>query len=268
MEFDFKKIVLSLLLLSLPYLIYAADSDSNPCGGPNDLMLFLDRPTAGDSPCVVPNKSTALEMGYSYENLVGGGVQQNFPQPFLRIGLVHNFEFNVFIPNYNYQTVEPRRGNGPSTLGLKYEIFANPNWVTAVDGYFILPSGSAAFGTRNRGFIINGIVSRTITEEISINGMLGLSNQSESIEGGGRNFYTVNPDLVLSWTKDKLSLFWEVVGQSKTDIGQSSGFNMDEGFLYSIKKNVVVDFSVGQRVSGTLNGFSNYVGAGISFLFS
>lgn len=268
MEFDIKKYGLLLLCVLIPCLAFAGNSSSSPCGNPNDLMLFLDRPTAGDSPCVVPNKSTALETGYRYERLIGGGVQHNLPQAFLRIGMVHNFEFNVSLPNYNYQTVEPQHGVNASTLGLKYELFANEQWVTAVDGYLILPSGSASMGSKNMGWILNGIASYSLTDEFSLTGMLGVSNQSDAIEDGGRSFSSVNPELVLSWTKDKISFFWEVFGQSKTDVDNGAGFNMDEGLLYSIKKNVVVDFSIGQRINGSLNGFNNYIGAGVSLLFS
>ncbi|MHB1515784.1 MAG: hypothetical protein ACYCVY_08765, partial [Acidiferrobacteraceae bacterium] len=35
----------------------------NPCTGPSALLALLDRPTVGDSSCVVPDGKTVLEAG-------------------------------------------------------------------------------------------------------------------------------------------------------------------------------------------------------------
>ena len=255
------------ILLSSTTIVYSSQI-TTPCGGPTDLLLFVNRPTQADSACVVPNKSAVLESGYRYLDLLGGGTQQDLPESLFRIGLADRFEINILLPNYVYRTFEPRRGFNESTLGIKHELGANTKWVSAIEGYLILPSGSATFGSKEAGGIFNGILSYNITSELNISGMLGISSQTQSIDDGGRRYSSVNPDLVLSWTKEKISIYGEVYGQSKTSPYEGSGFNMDTGILYLLKKNIVIDFSVGQRMQGTLFGFSHYIGTGISVQFS
>lgn len=98
--------------------------------------------------------------------------------------------------------------------------------------------------------------------------MFGVSSQTQAINDGGKRYTSVNPDLVLSWTKEKISVYGEIYGQSKTGPQNGSGFNADAGILYLIRKNIVIDLEAGHRLSGVLGGFSHYVGTGISIQFS
>ena len=257
-----------ILLVTLIFPIVAISSNDTPCDGANNLLTIIDRPSASDSACVTPNKAVILESGYEYLSLSGGGTQQNFPEAFLRFGLADQFEFNVLLPNYIQQTVLPYKGYDPSTLGVKHQIGASTQWVIAIDGYLILPSGSANFGNERAGGIVNGIFSYNITSEISLSGMFGVSSQTQSVNAGGRRYNSFNPDLVLSWSKEKISIYGEIYGQSKTGPQGGSGFNTDGGILYLIKKNIVIDLEVGHRISGTLDSFSHYVGTGISIRFA
>ncbi|MCL9684290.1 transporter [Legionella maioricensis] len=257
-----------ILLFTLLFPLDAISSNDTPCGGPTNLLAIIDRPSFADSACVTPDKTVILESGYEDLTLLGGGRQQNFPEAFLRFGLADRFEFNIFLPNYVHQTVLPYKGYDPSTLGVKHEIAASTQWVIAIDGYLILPSGSVNFGSERAGGIFNGLFSYNITSEISLSGMLGLSSQTLSINAGGQRYNSINPDLVLSWTKEKISIYGEIYGQSKTGPQQGSGFITDAGVLYQIKKNIVIDLEAGHRISGVLDGFSYYWGTGISIQFS
>lgn len=244
--------------------IFAADS---PCGGPTDLMSFIDRPSVADSACVAPKKSVILESGYQYFNLLGGSAQNSLPQSLLRYGVADTWEVNIFLPNYVYQNTDPGRGFAPVSLGAKHLISSSSQWVASVDGYLIIPSGSANFGSEGVGGIINGIFSYNISSSINLSGMLGISSQTQSIYAGGYRYSSINPDIVLTWSKEKINVYAEIYGQSNAGTLNGSGFNMDGGILYQVKKNVVLDLELGHRISGTLGVFSHYVGTGISVQF-
>lgn len=238
-----------------------------PCSGPYGLLGLVDRPTIADSACVVPYQLSLVEMGYQYQKLSHGGYQYNLPQGELRIGLPRDNEFEVIFPNYIHQTVSPRAGFGITGVGLKHQIWYNEKWITAIDGLLILPSGSTAFGDTGTGGTVNGIVTYNVTSEFGVSFMLGVTSQTESVFDGGKRFTSVNPDLVLSWTKNRLGIYGEAYGQSKTGPGQGSGFNMDAGILYLLAKNMTFDIEVGQRISGTLGDLSHYVGTGLTVEF-
>lgn len=140
-----------ILLFTLVFPSAAISSNNTPCGGPTDLLSFVDRPTIGDSACVAPEKSVVLESGYEYLRLLGGGNEQDYPEALLRFGLANRFEFNIFLPNSIHQTVFPYSGFEASSLGLKHELGSSSQWVTAIDGYILLPSGSANFGDKRVG---------------------------------------------------------------------------------------------------------------------
>lgn len=247
--------------------LFASSSSNSPCGGSNNLLSLVNRPSFGDNACVAPNKTVILETGYTYQNLTGGGTQQNVPQALYRWGVAESWEVNVLLPSYINQTVSPHIGSTPTQLGVKYEIASRSNWVTSIEGYAILPSGSASFGSQEGGGIINGLFTYNITSSWSLAGMLGVGSLSEPIEDGGARFSSINPDIVLSWSTDKISFYGEVYGQSKTGANEGSGFLMDGGVLYQIKPNIVLDFELGQRLSGDF-GFDHLIGAGVSILFS
>lgn len=258
-----KSSLLGLVLFCIQVKVAVVFS-STPCGGSDNLLLFIDRPTLGDSACVVPDKQVVLESGYQYTSLLGGGVQQYFPAAFVRLGLVHRFEFNAYLPSYTHQTVFPYTGFDLSTLGIKHEVASSERWVAAVEGYAVLPSGSATFGSQGYGGIGNGIFSYNLNSEFNLTSLLGISSQTQPIVQGGDRYFSINPDLVLSWSKEKLALYLEVYGQSKIAPGEGSGFNMGTGLVYLIKKNIALDAEVGQRMSGVLFGFEHYVGAGVT----
>lgn len=262
-----KGILFWILLFTTSYSALATSSNKTSCGGPSDLLLFVNRPSVADSACVVPDKSVVLELGYQYQVLIDEGIQQNFPQTQLRLGLADRFEFNVILPNYNHQTVHPYTGFNASAIGMKHEIEANETWILSIDGSVILPSGSASFGEKRVGGLFNGIFNYNVTSEISLLGMLGISTQTQSINDGGQRYSSINPYVDLSWSKEKISIYGEIYGQSKTGPENGSGFNLDTGVLYEVKKNIVIDLEVGQRLSGELFGFSRYIGTGIAIQF-
>lgn len=246
-----------------------AEVIDNPCGGPSALLNIVDRPTVGDSACVVPFKKAILELGFQYQQLThSAAYQQNFPEAALRIGLPANNELVLVLPNYIHQSTIPRAGFAATTIGIKHEIGYTQTWLGAAEALFTLPSGSDAFGSQATGAAINGIIDYTFNSTVSLTFMLGVTTQTQSKLNGGQRFTSINPDLVLTYVLNpKINFYGEVYGQSKTAPGEGSGFNFDGGILYLPWPNLEVDLEVGQRMSGNLNGFNHYIGTGMAILF-
>ena len=161
----------------------------------------------------------------------------------------------------------PHSGLTATTIGIKHEIGYTQNWLGTVEALFTLPNGSAAFGSKQMGTAINGIVSYNINSAFNLTFMFGGTSETESSFNGGQRFTSLNPDLVITYAAtDKLQLYGETYGQSKTGPGQGSGFNADGGLLYLLIPNLEVDLEVGQRISGNLDGFEHYIGTGVGIL--
>jgi hypothetical protein len=235
----------------------------DPCA---NLLSVVNRPTVADSACVVSDKHALLELGYQYQNLKGGGNAYNLPQAEFRLGLAGNNEVSIVLPNYNHQSMASQVGYNATSLGFKHEIGYDKHWLGAVDGLITLPSGSAAFGSNDFGATLNGVVVYNFNPNLSLAFMMGIRSQTLPHSEGGERFTSINPDLVLSWQfDDKSATYFEAYGQNKTAPGVGSGFNSDIGFLYLPTSYIEVDLELGQHISGSLAGFNNYVGTGVSF---
>ncbi|HAT6823292.1 TPA: transporter [Legionella pneumophila] len=262
-------LTLSLLLFSLQ-IKAATDYQTyeTVCGEPTDMLSFLERGGIATNPCVVPPKSVLISSGYQYQQLIGEGVQHNFPAAAIQLGLPGYFEVDLLLPNYINQTVDPRIGFSETQLIVNHVLWFNNKWVITASGTFVFPSGSASFGSPNPGGGVIGILSYNFNSQLNLTGNLGITSQSEPSYDGGQSYTSVNPDLILSWTKNKISLFAEIYGQSKTAPDEGSGFSTDAGVLYQVKKNIAIDFEVDQRITGLLNGVERYYGGGITIQFN
>ncbi|HAU1488914.1 TPA: transporter [Legionella pneumophila] len=262
-------LTLSLLLFSLQ-IKAATDYQTyeTVCGEPTDMLSFLERGGIATNPCVVPPRSVLITSGYQYQQLIGEGVQHNFPAAAIQLGLPGYFEVDLLLPNYINQTVDPRIGFSQTQLIVNHVLWFNNKWVITASGTFVFPSGSASFGSPNPGGGVIGILSYNFNSQLNLTGNLGITSQSEPSYDGGQSYTSVNPDLILSWTKNKISLFAEIYGQSKTAPDEGSGFSTDAGVLYQVKKNIAIDFEVDQRITGLLNGVERYYGGGITIQFN
>ncbi|HAT9700144.1 TPA: transporter [Legionella pneumophila subsp. pneumophila] len=262
-------LTLSLLLFSLQ-IKAATDYQTyeTVCGEPTDMLSFLERGGIATNPWVVPPKSVLISSGYQYQQLIGEGVQHNFPAAAIQLGLPGYFEVDLLLPNYINQTVDPRIGFSETQLIVNHVLWFNNKWVITASGTFVFPSGSASFGSPNPGGGVIGILSYNFNSQLNLTGNLGITSQSEPSYDGGQSYTSVNPDLILSWTKNKISLFAEIYGQSKTAPDEGSGFSTDAGVLYQVKKNIAIDFEVDQRITGLLNGVERYYGGGITIQFN
>lgn len=248
-----------------------------PCGGPSGLLGLLDRPTVGDSTCVVPQGMTVVEAGATAGSLYGppDGRVDTLPNLELRWGLPDDSEFVWLPPNFQYQSVDGEpgsaratvRGLGPTTLGVKHELGDTEDWQWTAEALATLPSGDSTFGSHGLGGALNAIVSYG-NGPVGVSLMVGATSQTEPTAAGGRRFQSFNPDLVITWAPtSRLQLYGEIYAQSHSGYGQSWGTDADGGLQYLVTPHLEVDLEEGMRIQGNLGGFAHYTGIGIGLMF-
>ncbi len=259
------------------YFPARADTPAPPCSGSSALLGLLDRPTVGDSSCVVPQGMTVLEAGATAGSLYGapGGQLDTLPNMELRWGLSGNSELVWLPPSFQYQSVnagpggppQTLRGFGPTTVGIKHELGYNAHWQWTAEALATLPSGDTTFGSHGLGGALNAIVSYG-SGPLGVSLMVGLTSQTEPTAVGGQRFQSFNPDLVVTWQSSaRLQFYGEIYGQSNSGYHQGWGSDADGGLQYLVTSDFEVDLEEGVRLQGNLGGFSNYTGVGLGLLF-
>jgi len=259
--------------------IPAAHALSPPpsCSGPSGFLAVIDRPTAEDSGCVVPQGGFDIEAGATAGNLypAPGGKVYMLPNLALRWGLPENWELVWLPPNFQHQSLDgaagslaaTARGFGPTTIGIKHVLGYSEHWQWTAEALTTLPSGDGTFGSHGAGGALNAIVGYG-NGPLGLSLMIGATSQTEPTAAGGQRFQSFNPDLVATWAaSSRVQLFGEVYAQSHAGHLQGWGTNADGGLQYLVTPDLVVDVEEGVRLQGRLGGFSNYTGVGLGLMF-
>lgn len=252
-------------LLGLPLMAIADPTGDDSC---SSLLALINRPTVGDSVCVVKSGQIMIEGGYLYfDSYPNQGHGQNYPELQLRFGLPASTEFTLLPPNYIDLNGGPS-GTTATVMGVKHQFQNTGHFLYSAEGIFTLPTGSDEYGSDGLGAAANVILNYSFNSAFSISGMFGVITETTSTNSGGERYYSFNPDLVFAWQFTK-SFQWysEFYGRTKTSPDQGSGFNMDTGFQYLPTPNIELDIEYGQRLSGELGGFARYIGAGGAIRF-
>jgi hypothetical protein len=232
------------------------------------ILDVADRPSIIDSACSVPFKKVVIESNYiNLQAINHAGIQQNYPNTELRIGLPLSNEFIVQFPNYIQQKKAPKSGSTSLFAGMKHSKAYGKQWLFAVEGFANAASGSYYYGSQHWGGVVNAITNYSINSKLNLSAMIGLSRLSVAPAEGGRYYTSVNPDVTLTISlADKLSVYGEIYGQSKTSPYEGAGFNCDAGFILQVASNTLVNFSAGQQLHNYLGGFTHYINAGFSIM--
>ncbi len=283
----FKQNLISCLLAILcfcAFLGYGGKADAedekaektDPCSvsDPSALFSLLDRPTFSDSACPVPFGHAVLEMGLMRATLrgEGGGRAYSYPQPELRVGLPGRNELKVIAPNYTSERAgnpqEASSGLSATALGFKHGLGYSDRWTGSVEGILILPSGNDAFGSRGVGATLNGIVAYSLNDHVGLSMQLGVGSLTDPVLTGGRRFISFNQFLTATWNPiERLQLYGEFYGQTKTSSNDGAGYNFDGGIQFLVTHWLELDVETGIRLTGNFGGFSHFYGAGVGILF-
>jgi hypothetical protein len=258
-----------IFLLAFPGSLFAKAFE-DPCAGKSLMLALINRPTASDSACVIPQDHAMIELGglnaLMTQNL---GNFRVYPQTLYRLGLGHQNEINFQSPNFLQQSHLGGPKLAGTSIGVKHEIGYTAKWLGTVETIWTLPSGSNAFGSSGFGAAFNGILVYTPSSKWVLLSMIGVTTETlPYLQGGGR-YNSFNPDVVVDYIiSDNCLLFGEIYGQTNTSPSNGAGFNTDMGLVWQASSHVALDVEYGHRISGQLIGFDYYVGAGISFLLS
>lgn len=254
-----KKTVFFLFLF--PLSCFASPPPEDAC---NNLLALIDRPTAADSPCVVKSGQALIESGYQYVRF-NPGIESNFPETTLRIGLPQLNELTLVMPDYFTLHSEgiSASGNSAALIGIKHQFPIIGKWTYAIETLVVLPTGSSQYGSNGTGAIFNGIVNYAVTPAISLAAMVGLFSETEAFNAGGQRFNSFNPDFIASWqATDTIQFYAEVYGQTKGGFRQGSIYSADGGIQFLLNKNIEVDVEYGHRIKSIPGGFEDYIGLG------
>ena len=258
-------------MIHLGSLLPLTSSANDLCSSESDISFLVNRPANAVSPCTVKKGHFLTESGYQRRHWSTGGNADVFPITQIRLGLPKTNEIYAYIPFYVGNHAHPFAGSTTTAIGGKHEFWQNNQIIFSVDGYLLLPGGTANYSTPTVGEHVNGIISYTINTQWNLLFMLSVFHQSgQSTQGqassasGPSLYYTgVGPDLVLSYVfTPKMTMYAEFFGQNKVSPNLGSGFNADAGLVLSVRKNLTVDVEFGTRLSGQLGTLNNYVGFG------
>lgn len=238
------------------------------CGQADNMLNYVDRASIAPNPCITPVNRMVVEGGYQYQKLYSTGTQNNIPSVELQLGIPGYFELDAFLPDYTNQSVAPKAGFGPTGLGLKHAMWFNKDWLFTLNETITFESGSNAFGSAGTGGSIIGILSYTFNPELSLTGTLGYGAQYEPMSAGGESFTGFSPDLLFAWSNNKVLLFGELYGQTRTGPDLGSGYNINTGVLYVVHRNMTIDLEYNQALHGNLGGWKRYIGVGGSILIA
>jgi len=241
------------------------------CSAEEDISFLVNRPANAVSPCTVKKGCFLTEAGYQRRNWSTGGNADVFPLTQIRLGLPKTSEIYAYLPIYVGNHAPPFAGNTTTAIGGKHKFWGNDQLIFSVDGYLLVPGGTANYSTQTLGERLNGIVSYSINTKWNLLFMLSFFHQSGQVIQDEASsvaapylYYTgVGPDLVLSYVfTPKMTMYAEVFGQSKVSPNLGNGFNADGGLVLSVRKNITVDIEFGTRINGQLGTLNNYVGFG------
>lgn len=256
----------AIVLYSIFYSFLHADDD--PCRGKNMLLNLVNRPSFSDSACTVPAKKLLIEGGAQDQKIIGGGSQINLPELNLRFGLSKNTEFVSIPPNYIHQTVSPISGNTPTWMAIKHRFYTNKKWIITGEAAVSPASGSRTFGSPHLEAALIGILFHQINKKLSWQVQMGLTELSDPAISGGNRYQSFNPNFLINYTfKDKISLYLEFFGQTKTSSTEAFGLIEGLGLVYLLNQKTTLDIEFYQRITGEILGFEHFVGAGITRLF-
>lgn len=266
--------LLILLLFLLPIMARANGIEprplshtQDPCAGPSGLLAELDRPTVGDSACVVRSGRAIIEMGYAHAD-TRQGTSANGPQSELRFGLTHHNEFVLLPPNATYQNANGIKNSSYSAtvFGLKHEWGYTRRWLYSGEILLTAPtSGTLSQPSDGWGEAANVIVGYNITPTVAAGFMFGISTLYSP---SGQRYVSANPDFTATWLLDpRWQLYGEIYGQSHTGYGIGGGWDADGGLQYLVHRHIEIDIEAGQRLSGALGGYRNYWGLGAGWEF-
>ena len=234
----------------------------------DNLSSLTNRGSVTKTPFITPENMGIFSAGYNSEYFKSASSAQNFIQPVAFLGLPHQSEIIVGLPDYNQIPGDHLSGASATEIALRKQIGCMKKLISAAEINVTVPSGSYAFGSPGVGVNISGLVQYKINHELSLGSEIGLSSITAPGIFGGSRFLSLNPSLVLSYApNEKTSVFAEIFGSTKTSPKEGGNVNMDYGIFYLVSKDCLLDFEFGHQLSQVQVVFNYFFNTGFSLKF-
>ncbi|HLK14542.1 MAG TPA: transporter [Fimbriimonadaceae bacterium] len=233
----------------------------------NDL-INPDRPGIADGSTVV-GRHYQIETGYQQELHDGGHTRLIFIPTLLRFGVNSNWELRIEGAPFSYSDSFGVRSTGyqPISAGAKYHFMDAKGTKCPSLGFIgrVFPAiGSAGFQTTATTGDVRLAGDWNLNDQWELNPNLGVA---EYQDGNGNLFTAGLFAMTLNFNPTPVLNFFVDTGiQGPEQQRGKTSVIVDVGVAYILGKNVQLDFSVGNGVSGVTSPHP-FVGAGVSVRF-
>ena len=236
-------------------------------GDDNDL-INPDRPGIADGSAVI-GRHFQIEAGYQQEIHDGGHTRLIFVPTLLRVGVNSAWEFRVEGNGYTYSDSFGARTTGyqPFSAGAKYHFMDAKGTKRPSLGFIgrVFPAiGSAGFQNTKTTGDLRLAGDWNLNDQWELNPNVGVAEYEDA---NGNMFSAGLFAMTLNYNPTPILNFFVDTGMLSPE--QSHGKTqiiVDAGIAYIVGKNVQLDFSVGNGISGVTSP-RPFVGAGVSVRF-
>lgn len=258
-------LVVSVLLFSSQVVFGGETICSDP-----DTVILTDRGLVTDTACVVPKNRVLVEGGYQYQNQVDNfGTFSTYPLTQITLGLPNNMEIYSNLPSYNDLHKMHIVGAGATEVGLRAEVYSTRSLALSGEAIVLPPGGSRYFGSNRIGAAVNALSLYRVNSRTLFASMIGGASKTMPFVVGGDRYNSFNyATAILYKPIDRINLFAEIFGETKTSSITGSGLDWNLGMFFELNENIVADIEYVSRFNGVIDGFKNYVGAGLTIYFA
>jgi hypothetical protein len=220
-------------------------------------LINPDRPGIADGSKVVGSGRFQIETGLQDET--HGAVHTLFVPTLARAGVGDRFEFRI---EGNTVTRESHvTGFAPISLGAKYTMVGSDQGPTiGVIARGFPPSGSSSFKTEHVTADLRLAADIPLGSKASLNPNVGIARYEDD---GARTYGAGLFALTLNYQpSERLNPFVDVGAQTSTGEGTAASVTIDAGIAWILGRDVQLDISAGQGVSG--DAPRPFIAAGIS----
>jgi hypothetical protein len=243
-------------LVCLAVFLPAADAHADQAE-----TIATDRPAVTESSVVVPAGGLQLETGLTATD-TGGQSVVDFPETYLRYGLLEKTELRLALPDYFRDvsaTPVVSSGFGDTAIGLKQQLGPARGFDVSVIAFVSLPTGARAVTSHGYDPGLQVPWSRSLSADWTLAGQL--AGYWPTVAGAHN--LTREATLLLD---RQLSAPWDAFIEYAADVPQQGGSRqlLHVGTAYKLAPHHQIDFHAGLGLSAAAP--RGFVGVGYSYL--
>jgi hypothetical protein len=244
-----------LIALASSTIPASAAGSSTPC---SSFLNTLNRPTTTNSACVTTG--TIVEAGVTGTRTKGLKSAVSAAQ--IRAGLGHRLELDLTAPAYTVFQADKKLlsgGYGDATVGLKYQLHAQPGYATSLDLSTTVPTGTKFSPARSTQYL-----GLNATKDLPAGLGLGVTAGYTDAPGpANTRAFSVYAAAALSKLVGVSQLFVDGAQTDRTAFGRET--TVGAGIQSAVNKRLALDLSLGRVKNAVFS--SNFLSGGLSVKF-